>query len=332
MTASFRFAVAILVTVAIAKGQDSKLPTFQRVPQLPYKVTSNPFQSPIESNVGETSAVASNSRGHVLLLQRVAPSLTEFEEGKAFTRSLKDGLVDQPQGLPIDAGDNIWTTDVGNHLVIKLSPEGCVLRVLGRENWRAEAPWLFNKVDVDIGKNGDIHVADGDGNSRIVKFDRTDNFIKTWRTFGLGSGEFDLPHLLVIDNRNPINIADRVNEIIQIFDENGMFVKQWTGIVYPYDLFLTSDQHIWMADGGYDRIIELDQTESILGAIGKPGHTPGQLAWAHWLAIGSGRKLYVADVLNWRFQVFIPRLQPGEWHPTCRHPECSQIQSQAQAI
>lgn len=61
-----------------------------------------------------------------------------------------------------------------------------------------------------------------------------------------------------------------------------------------------------MSDGGYDRIVELDPDGKILGAIGEPGHGPGQLAWAHFLAVGPDRKIYVADVLNWRFQVFAP--------------------------
>lgn len=76
-----------------------------------------------------------------------------------------------------------------------------------------------------------------------------------------------------------------------------------------------------MADGGYDRIVELDTDGRMLGAVGEPGHAPGQLAWAHFLAVGSDRKLYVADVLNWRFQVFVPTAPTGrmaQYVPTVR--------------
>jgi hypothetical protein len=66
-----------------------------------------------------------------------------------------------------------------------------------------------------------------------------------------------------------------------------------------------------MVDGGYDRVIELDPNGRILGALGGPGHAPGQLAWGHFLAIGPDRKLFVADVLNWRFQVFNPVAPTG---------------------
>jgi hypothetical protein len=93
---------------------------------------------------------------------------------------------------------------------------------------------------------------------------------------------------------------------IQIFDAEGTFLKEWTGIGYPYGLFITPDQHVWMIDGGYDRIVELDPAGRILGAFGEPGHAPGQFAWGHFLAVAPDRTIYVADVLNWRFQVLVP--------------------------
>jgi hypothetical protein len=60
------------------------------------------------------------------------------------------------------------------------------------------------------------------------------------------------------------------NKRIQIFDSEGTFLKEWTDIGYPYGLFITPDQHVWMIDGGYDRLIELDQDGRILGAAGRP--------------------------------------------------------------
>ena len=61
-----------------------------------------------------------------------------------------------------------------------------------------------------------------------------------------------------------------------------------------------------MIDGGYDRILELDHNGKIIGALGEPGRAPGQLAWGHFLAVGKDGKIYAAEVLNWRFEVFAP--------------------------
>ena len=298
------------------------LPPSKPVPELGYRVSPDFFQLPPNWVEGEAAGVALDSKGHIFLFQRTKPMLSEFDEKGRYLRSLGDGLFDHPHGLRIDSDDNIWTTDDTNSTVLKLSPGGKVLLVLGRRNNSGEANWLFNKpTDVAFSKNGDIFVTDGYGNSRVVKFDRNVIFIKAWGTYGTGPGEFMLPHSVVIDKNDRVYVGDRENARIQIFDADGHFLTQWTGIGYPYGLWIAPDQHIWMVDGGFDRIIELDQAGKVLGAIGSPGHQPGQLAWGHFLAISPEHNLIVADVLNWRFQVFVPTKASGrlsEYVPTER--------------
>lgn len=315
-------AVIVASTLGVSLASAQLLPTGQRVPELGYKVVPDFFEFPANWIEGEASGVAVNSRGHIYLFQRGKPMLSEFDENGKFVRSLGEGLFDHPHGLRIDSHDNIWTTDDTNHTVLKLSPSGKVLLVLGRRNNGGEADWLFNKpADVAFSKNGDIYVADGYGNSRVVKFDRDGNFVKTWGSYGSGPGQFILPHSVVVDKNDRVYVGDRENARIQIFDADGHFLTQWTGIGYPYGLYITPDQHVWMIDGGFDRVVELDQTGKILGAIGSPGHQPGQFAWGHFLAFGSDNKLFVADILNWRFQVFVPIKASGklsEYIPTER--------------
>ena len=289
------------------------LPYQQRVPELGYKVVPDFFQWPAGWIPGEAAGVAINSKGHIFLFQRAKPMLSEFDATGHFVRSLGEGFFDHPHSLRIDSEDNLWTTDDTNHTVLKLSPAGQILLVLGRRNNGGEADWLFNKpADVAVGPDGSIFVADGYGNSRIVKFDRGGNFIKAWGQYGSGPGEFMLPHSVVVDKAGRVYVGDRENARIQIFDADGRFLRQWTGIGYPYGLQITPDQHVWMVDGGFDRIIELDADGRILGALGSPGHGPGQFAWGHFLAIRPDGMMFVADVLNWRFQTFAPTRPTGK--------------------
>jgi DNA-binding beta-propeller fold protein YncE len=302
-----------LALAAASAAQVGKSPEFQAVPELGYRVVPNFFELPPGAGSGEASGVALNSQGHIFLFQRAKPMLAEYNEQGKFIRSIGDGLWDHPHGLRIDADDNIWTTDDGSHLVLKLNPAGRVLLVLGRKDWSGEATWLFNRpTDVGFAKKGDVYVSDGYGNSRVMKFDRDGNLIKAWGKYGTGPGEFNLPHSVVVDKEGRVYVGDRENARIEIFDADGNFLKEWKGIGYPYGLFITPDQHIWMVDGGYDRIVELDQNGKILGAIGEPGRGSGQMAWAHFMAVGPDRKIYVAEVLNWRFQVFAPTAAAGK--------------------
>jgi DNA-binding beta-propeller fold protein YncE len=323
MITLFRLVLLPLLLFSVGLlAQDTRSTRFQPVPELGYRVVPDFFKLPIGMNFGEASAVALNSKGHIFVFHRTNPMLIEFDERGKFLRSIGEGLFDHPHGLRIDADDNIWTTDDGNHLVLKLNPAGRVLLVLGRKNWGAEADWLFNRpTDVAFGKNGEIFVSDGYSNSRVVKFDRQGNFIKSWGKFGTGLSEFSLPHSIVIDAAGRVYVADRENMRIQIFDQEGNFLEEWTDIGYPYGLFVTRDQHIWMADGGFGRVIELDQSGKILGALGEPGRAPGQFGWPHMLALGPDGKIYVADILNWRFQVFAPSAPTGQmtkYVPTVR--------------
>jgi DNA-binding beta-propeller fold protein YncE len=314
MKSWLRIILCIVFLPFYAGGQETviKPPQFQAVPELPYRVMPGFFKVPKGAIAGEASAVAVNSKGHIFLFQRTKPMLAEYDGQGNFIQSIGDGLFAHPHGLRIDANDNLWTTDDGNHLVLKLDLAGNVLLVLGRINTGAEANWLFNKpADVAFAKNGDIYVADGYGNSRIVKFDRDGNFIKAWGKYGTGIGEFNLPHTVAVDDQGRVYVGDRENQRIQIFDSDGKFIQQWTRIGYPYGLMITPDQHVWVADGGYDRIVELDQNGKTLGAFGEPGHQPGQMAWAHFMAMGPDQSIYVADVLNWRFQAFVRTAPTG---------------------
>jgi DNA-binding beta-propeller fold protein YncE len=307
MKKSLEIMVALLALLpfhATSQQTAAKVPAFQPVPELPYRVVIDFFKFPKGMVTGEASAVAVNSKGHIFLFQRTKPMLAEYDAKGNFVQSIGDGLFSHPHGLRIDRDDNLWTTDDGSHLVLKLDPSGNVLLVLGRINTGAEANWLFNKpADVAFAKNGDIYVADGYGNSRVVKFDRDGNYLKAWGKFGTGIGEFNLPHTVAVDNQGRVYVGDRENQRIQIFDSEGKFIQQWTDVGYPYGLTITPDQHVWMVDGGYSGIVELDQNGKILGAFGEPGHQSGQFAWPHFMAIGPDQTIYVAEVLNWRFQV-----------------------------
>ena len=285
---------------------------FTAVPELGYNLVPDFFQFPAGTKQGESTAVATNAGGHIFLFRRAVPMLCEFDAEGKFIRSLGDGLFTHPHGLRIDPDGNLWTTDDGSHVVLKLSPSGEVLMVLGRLNNAAEADWLFNRpADVAFDKLGSIYVADGYGNSRVVKFDRDGKFIKSWGKYGTGPGEFNLPHSIVIDDGGKVYVGDRENMRIQIFDTDGRYITEWKDIGYPYGLFLGKGHHIWMADGGFDRVVELDPNGKIIGALGRPGHGPGQFAWAHFMAITQDNKIIVADVLNWRFQVFAPAPSSG---------------------
>lgn len=313
---------AAIAALAAPAAPPVPAPAFGPVPELGYRLVENPFSFPAGWIPGEAAGVAVNSRGHVYLFQRAKPMLSEFDEHGAYVRSIGEGFFDHPHAVRVDADDNVWTVDDGNHTVLKLSPEGRVLLVLGRRDSEGEADWLFSKpADVGFGPKGEIYVADGYGNSRIVKFDRDGRYLTAWGHYGSGEGEFILPHTVVVDAKGTVYVGDRENARIQVFDGDGRFLRAWTGVGYPYGLCFGPGGRLYMIDGGYDRIVELDARGTVVGAIGAPGHGPGEYAWGHFLAFSRDGRLYAADVLNWRFQAYepvTPSGRPSGYVPTVR--------------
>lgn len=87
-----------------------------------------------------------------------------------------------PHGLTVDAQDNIWLTDVGQHQVFKydLKKSDEPLLTLGVQFEHDNDETHFCKpTGVAVSEvNGDVFVADGYCNKRVVQFSKTGKFIK----------------------------------------------------------------------------------------------------------------------------------------------------------
>jgi streptogramin lyase len=282
-------------------------------PPLDYVPAPDPFVLPAGMTMGSTSGVAINSKGHIFVLHRGPGPLMEFDPSGKFIRAMGDGYFDRPHGLRIDAQDNIWATDVRSHIVYKMSPEGRILNVLGVRGNAGEMHVfghlrLFDEPnDIAFASNGDIYVTQGHGkgDSKVVKFDKHGNFIKTWGKHGSGPCEFNLAHSIVVDGAGLLHVADRNNARIQVFDGDGKYIRESKHPGPPCGLFITPDQALWLAHGHSGKIMKLDLNGNVLGVTGGQGKAPGQYGEAHYLAVNSNGDIYVADTLNWRVQKLV---------------------------
>jgi DNA-binding beta-propeller fold protein YncE len=105
---------------------------------------------------------------------------------------------------------------------------------------RAAGP--FNgPTGVTVLDSGEVFVADGYGNTRVHKFSPGGTLIKSWGSPGPNPGQFRLPHAIHHDQENRIWVVDRENSRIQIFDEDGEFITEWTDLIRPTDLAIHED-------------------------------------------------------------------------------------------
>jgi DNA-binding beta-propeller fold protein YncE len=82
----------------------------------------------------------------------------------------------------------------------------------------------------------------------VVKYTKDGKFIKAWGKKGSGPGEFNLPHAVAIDSRGRVFVADRSNNRIQIFDQDGNFLDQWTQFGGPSSITILPDDTLFSVD------------------------------------------------------------------------------------
>ena len=248
-------AVALMLVAVPASAQTVD------APEIPYVSVPNFLKYPPSMNLGETLAVAENSKGHIILLNHpgtatagplygnATTNLLEFDDQGNFVRELGQGVYGLGYGHAVrfDLEDNLWVVDKGTNAVTKFDPSGYVVLNLGRrpegfdhyehvapENARHVDGYFAGPTDVGWDADGNIYVSDGYMNSRVAKMDPWGNWIKSWGSYGTGDDQLRLPHNLQVDRDGFVYVADRTNRRIQKYDSDGNFVKTIL-LNVPYD-------------------------------------------------------------------------------------------------
>ena len=272
-----------------------------------YRRIQDFFKLPPGRTMGSSSAVAIDHEGHLWVADRCGANdcagslldpIMEFDANGRFIKAFGGGMLLFPHGFFIDAHDNIWVTD--GHAgggkgddVLEFDRDGHLLRTLGKPGVSGNGPdTLHEPSAVLVTPGGAIFVADGHepgvGNARIVKFDKDGRFVKQWGGHGSGPGQFEMPHALAMDSRGRLFVADRGNDRVQIFDQQGRLLAIWRQFSRPSGLYIDRHDVLYASDS---------ESRSAKGY----GYHPG---WNRGVRIGSARDGVVT--------AFIPDLQPDQ--------------------
>jgi DNA-binding beta-propeller fold protein YncE len=235
-----------------------------------------------------------DSHGTIYVLQqRTAMPILAFDGHGQFLRSWGEGMFTVPHLLRADAHGHIWATDRRSHQIFKFSAEGKLLMTLGRKDVRGDndARDAFNgPADVVIAQDGSIFIADGEsGNTRVVKYSPEGTFVKYWGGRGTEPGKFTEPHSLAMDSTGRIYVADRGSHRIQIFDQDGKYLDQWSNFDSPWSLFITGDDLLYVVDGSSSLRITNTRDGGIVDRI-------DGLTNPHGVAVDKQGAIYIAEI------------------------------------
>jgi DNA-binding beta-propeller fold protein YncE len=341
------FASLILVALAIGGLSQAQTGPVNSLPN-PYRAIENWAKMPEGRTWGSASGVAVDPDGSSIWVaercgtfappslmrpdipfacegSNLAPIL-KFDASGLLVNSFGAGMLLFPHGLYVDRDSNVWVTDAlgrngKGHQVLKFSPHGKVLMTLGKAGVAGSGPDEFNSPSAVLtASNGDIFVADGHGketNARIVKFTKDGTFIKTWGQKGTGPGDFDVPHTLGMDGRGRLFVGDRNNNRIQIFDQDGHLLDQWTQFSRPSGIYIDQNDRIYVADSesesatanhsGWKRGIRIGSARdgSVAAFIPDPVGEATGTSGAEGVAVDAIGNIYGAEVAKQRLVKYV---------------------------
>lgn len=328
--------VLLLASLSAAQqNAPARAKAFEAAPDIAYESVPNFLKLPPNLYLGEGIGVARNSKGHVFVFTRSGNTrLFEFDQNGVFVHEIGQDLYgfEMAHGVRVDPQDNIWTVDEGTDVIVKFSPEGRVLMVLGRRREAVEGveatpttppppaePYRFGRpTDITWDPAGDIFIADGYTNSRVVKYDKNGRYIKEVGTRGSQPTQLNTPHSITSDAKGNIYVADRQNRRIQVFDSDLKLLKIYDNIGAPWAVCITPGPHQYlyssnsnpdnndsrqMAVSGEIYKMELDGT--VIGKFGKPGKQLGEFSTVHAIDCRNENELLVSEITAWRVQKLV---------------------------
>jgi DNA-binding beta-propeller fold protein YncE len=249
----------------------------------------------------------------------------EFNKDGEILRQWGAGMFVRPHGMHVDREGNVWVADDQiaegrGGQVIKFSPDGEVLLRLGQAGVEGNDQNTFSApTHVLVAPDGNIFVSDGHGagdNNRIVKFAPDGTYILEWGEPGTAPGQFTTPHALAMDSEGLLYVADRGNARVQVFDQEGVFVRQYLNLGRVSGLDIDDQDRLYAADSessltrnpGFKRGIRIMDiaTAEIIAFIPDPNpNATGATSSSEGVAVDNDGNVYGAEVESQDVKKFV---------------------------
>jgi DNA-binding beta-propeller fold protein YncE len=236
------------------------------------------------------------------------------------TWSQWDNIFKRPHAVymnPTDPQKRVYVVDDHQHAIYIFSNDGKqLLQTIGTPSvWGADGTHFNRPTYMDFFPNGSFVVADGYNGNRVAKFDKDGKFLMDWgqrsSATQRGPGYFSNVHGIAVDTQtNRVFVNDRGNKRVQVFDENGKYLDEWSfggGQVDVHSFIITADRALWAADRGTSKMLKYDLNGKFIYSWGTWGDFPGAFWGVHGIASDPDGNFYTAAVDSGGGQKFIPR-------------------------
>ena len=264
--------------------------------------------------------VAVDSQGRVYGFNRGEHSVIVFDGDGNYLFSWGEGLFAFPHAITTDDQDNVWIVDRDDGQVLKFTPEGNLLLTIGTKGYRSDTgadPSSFDSssyksvthggepfnmpAGVAISRSGEVFVADGYANCRVHRFAPDGTHLSSWGDPGSGPGQFMLPHGVWVDGQGSVLVADRENDRVQVFTQDGQLLTVWeTSVIGPAAFYVDADGFAYVPEhnAGFFSVLSAEGTlvtrwgsEANKTCHGVAGDAAGDIYFVQRVAGVEGRRV-----------------------------------------
>jgi hypothetical protein len=219
---------------------------------------------------------------------------------------------------PYDPEKHVWILDDHMHAIYKFTHDGKELvQTIGTPTIKGADGTHFNRPTYMTWlPDSTMFVSDGYNGTRVAKFDKNGKFLMDWGMKGTPPNDkrpsyFNNVHGIALDPQTRhVFVNDRGNHRVQVFDENGKYLYEWSMGEEPSDIhliYIGADRTLWAFDRGSSKMLKYDLEGHFLYSWGVGGDFPGAFWGVHGFSVDQEGNFYVAEVDSGRAQKFKPR-------------------------
>ena len=277
------------------------------------------------------------------------PSLVASGSNAGQNKVLPNGT----HGCWVDYQDNVWLGGNGDGVVQKYSHDGSTLllqigtKFLCDNSTSPSGPFtggtcgnagnegfsktlLNDPADIAVDpSNGEVYIADGYGNHRVVVFDKNGVYQRQMGGVGPGPGQFTAgdgghPHCVHLGNDGLVYACDRGQDRINVYTKGSGTTPGVPVMEIPvipgtaalgtagsaWDVNFSPERKqifMYVSDGGNEVLWTFNHAAALAGSphaildgFGRPGHMAGDFTFLHMMAVDSQGNLYTGETVGGR--------------------------------
>ena len=265
---------------------------------------NEPLSKPMDvARVGEFVYVSDTSNRQIQVFDQAGTAIFKFGEN-----GTEEGQFQFPYGITGNAEGDIYVADLYNGNISIFDSKGKFIRYFEE---KSEEKVITSPGGLRIYDN-QLYVTDIKANKVFVF---TLDGEKSMELGGPGAeeGQFIAPNAVTVDKNKHIYVTDSGNNRIQVFDQEGKFIKIINGskagkgsplFVNPRGVAVDSQGVVYIVSNQSHNIYAYNPDGTEAFVLGGMGTDNGKLYLPNGLFIDNRDTLYVTDTINQRVSVF----------------------------